>query len=55
MENHSNRPEVIAALASGVGQATRYSATLHENMMYVAVPVTDQGHGRWASPGSPCR
>ncbi|MDO8578753.1 MAG: hypothetical protein Q7R50_06195, partial [Dehalococcoidales bacterium] len=43
MENHSNRPEVIAALSSGSGQAIRYSATLHENMMYVAVPVTDQG------------
>ncbi len=43
MENHATRPEVVAALASGVGQATRYSATLHENMMYLAVPVTDQG------------
>ena len=43
MENHATRPEVVAALATGVGQATRYSATLHENMMYVAVPVTDQG------------
>ena len=43
MENHATRPEVIAALASGVGQATRYSATLHENMMYVATTVTDQG------------
>jgi two-component system, OmpR family, phosphate regulon sensor histidine kinase PhoR len=43
MENHSNRPEVIAALSSGSGQAIRYSSTLHENMMYVAVPVTDQG------------
>ncbi|MDO8687923.1 MAG: ATP-binding protein [Dehalococcoidales bacterium] len=43
MENHAGRPEVIAALATGVGQATRYSATLHENMMYVAVPVTGQG------------
>ncbi len=43
MENHANRPEVIAALASGVGQATRYSATLRENMMYVAVPVTHRG------------
>ncbi len=44
MENHSNRPEVIAALASGAGHAIRYSATLHENMMYVAVTVSDQGH-----------
>ena len=43
MENHAQRPEVIAALASGVGQATRYSATLHQNMMYVAVTVKQQG------------
>jgi two-component system phosphate regulon sensor histidine kinase PhoR len=43
MENHATRPEVIAALATGVGQVTRYSATIHENMMYVAIPVTDQG------------
>jgi two-component system phosphate regulon sensor histidine kinase PhoR len=43
MENHATRPEVVAALASGVGQATRYSATLHQNMMYVAVTVTNQG------------
>jgi len=43
MENHSTRPEVIAALSSGSGQAIRYSATLHENMMYVAVLVTGQG------------
>jgi two-component system phosphate regulon sensor histidine kinase PhoR len=43
MENHATRPEVIAALSSGVGQATRYSATLHKNMMYVAVPVMNEG------------
>jgi two-component system phosphate regulon sensor histidine kinase PhoR len=43
MENHATRPEVLAALSSGVGEATRYSATLHENMMYVAVPVMNQG------------
>ena len=43
MDNHANRPEIAAALASGLGSAIRYSATLHENMMYVAVPVTDQG------------
>lgn len=43
MENHSTRPEVVAALASGTGEATRYSATLHENMLYVATPITDQG------------
>jgi two-component system phosphate regulon sensor histidine kinase PhoR len=43
MENHATRPEVVAALSSGVGQSTRYSATLQENMMYIAVPVMNQG------------
>lgn len=43
MENHATRPEILAALSSGVGQSIRYSATLHENMMYVAVPVINQG------------
>ncbi len=40
MENHATRPEVIAALASGTGQATRYSSTLHETIIYFSVPVT---------------
>jgi two-component system phosphate regulon sensor histidine kinase PhoR len=43
MENHATRPEVVAALSSGVGQSTRYSATLHKDMMYVAVPVMNEG------------
>ena len=43
MENHSTRPEVITALSSGTGHAIRYSATLHENMMYVAVTVSQAG------------
>ena len=43
MENHSDRPEVIAALASGTGEITRYSTTLKEEMSYVAVTVTSQG------------
>lgn len=42
MENHATRPEVIDALASGLGENTRYSTTLGEQMMYVAVPVTNQ-------------
>jgi two-component system phosphate regulon sensor histidine kinase PhoR len=42
MENHSTRPEVMAALASGLGESTRYSTTLSKEMMYVAVPVKDQ-------------
>lgn len=43
MENHSTRPEVVAALATGIGRATRYSTTLRENMMYVAKAVAYQG------------
>src|SRR5262245_11535750 len=39
MENHADRPEVIAARASGLGRARRYSATLKIDMLYVAVPV----------------
>jgi two-component system phosphate regulon sensor histidine kinase PhoR len=41
MDNHLRRPEVQAALQSGVGQSIRHSATLDENMLYVAVPVRD--------------
>ncbi len=43
MENHAARPEVKGALATGIGQATRYSTTLNQNMMYIAVPVINQG------------
>ncbi|MBI2832787.1 MAG: HAMP domain-containing protein [Chloroflexi bacterium] len=43
MENHSARPEVLAALASGIGTNTRYSTTLKLQMMYVAVPIASQG------------
>jgi two-component system phosphate regulon sensor histidine kinase PhoR len=43
MENHATRPEVIAALATGIGESTRYSTTLQEQMMYVAVGVQNQG------------
>ena len=37
VENHSGRPEVIAALAGGVGQAKRKSVTIGSDLMYVAV------------------
>jgi two-component system phosphate regulon sensor histidine kinase PhoR len=39
MENHRDRPEVIAARERGLGRARRYSATLKIDMLYVAVPV----------------
>lgn len=38
LENHSDRPEFIQALASGFGTSTRFSTTLGINMLYVALP-----------------
>lgn len=43
MENHATRPEVKDALASGIGESTRYSTTLQQQMMYVAVTINSQG------------
>ena len=43
MESHATRPEVKDAMASGIGESTRYSTTLGKQMMYVAVPITGQG------------
>ncbi len=42
MENHAARPEVKDALATGIGESTRYSTTLGTQMMYVAVPITGE-------------
>ena len=39
MENHATRPEVLEARATGLGMARRESATLGEDMLYVALPV----------------
>jgi two-component system phosphate regulon sensor histidine kinase PhoR len=59
MENHSTRPEVIAALATGYGEIVRYSTTLNEQMMYVAVSIKDNnqvlGVARVALPLSDVR
>ena len=42
MENHADRPEIQDALTSGFGESTRYSTTLGTQMMYVAIPITDE-------------
>ena len=38
MENHQDRPEVQDALRDGFGQSKRYSNTLSQSMLYVAIP-----------------
>jgi len=40
-DNHLNRPEVQEARIRGLGTAVRYSRTLRQHMLYVAVAVGD--------------
>ncbi len=39
MDNHADRPEIRQALNKQTGNSTRFSNTLGEELMYVAVPV----------------
>lgn len=39
IENHAGRPEVQGALSSDFGENARYSSTIKEQMLYMAVPV----------------
>ena len=43
MDNHLGRPEVQQALLGGLGVSTRYSQTMGYEMMYVAVPIPENG------------
>ena len=43
LENHSDRPEIIQAWERGVGKSLRYSQTLAEEMLYVAMVVPGNG------------
>lgn len=43
MDNHARRPEIRVALEGRSGAATRYSTTLQQEMMYVALPVRSNG------------
>jgi two-component system phosphate regulon sensor histidine kinase PhoR len=42
MDNHANRPEVIPALAGQTGKSLRFSKTLMQRMLYVALPIKDR-------------
>lgn len=41
MASHADRPEIIEALASGAGRSQRFSRTLQQPMMYVAIAAVD--------------
>ena len=43
MDNHATRPEVLDALRTGSGLSRRHSATLEEDLLYVAVPMGREG------------
>lgn len=43
MDNHADRPEILMAESHQVGVAERYSETLDQNMLYVALRVEEQG------------
>lgn len=43
MDDHSSRPEIVEALASGEGSNTRFSATTNYQTMYYAVAVKADG------------
>jgi len=43
LENHGNRPEFKDAIDKGIGRSLRFSNTLGEEMMYLAVPIEEQG------------
>jgi two-component system phosphate regulon sensor histidine kinase PhoR len=59
MDNHTTRPEVIAALSTGYGESIRFSDTLSIEMMYVAVLIQNDnqvlGISRIALPISDVR
>ncbi len=43
MELHNTRPEFRKALSGLVGASIRYSHTLHQDMLYVAIPLAEDG------------
>ncbi|HSS39613.1 MAG TPA: histidine kinase dimerization/phospho-acceptor domain-containing protein, partial [Polyangia bacterium] len=46
VENHRQRPEVAAALAGSPGTATRSSGTVHQRLLYAAIPLSLPRGGR---------
>lgn len=50
MENHGNRPEVVEALHTGVGQSIRFSETVGRHLLYAARTAADGEVIRIAMP-----
>lgn len=54
MENHLDRPEIQQAKTEGRGKSSRFSVTLQESMLYIALPIKEndeiKGYIRIARP-----
>ena len=50
LDNHGNRPEVIQAMETGLGQNAHFSKTLGKDMLYVAVKAYITDHYGITSP-----
>lgn len=44
MDNHSLRPEIHKAFSGQLGSSRRYSKTLDENLIYVAIPLSNESY-----------
>jgi two-component system phosphate regulon sensor histidine kinase PhoR len=42
LENHADRPEVLQARREGRGKSVRFSSTVAEDLIYVALPLKDR-------------
>ncbi len=47
MENHKTRPEVIQAIYGSMGSSMRFSTTVRQQMLYVAIPVKKADRVSW--------
>ncbi|HEY4715664.1 MAG TPA: ATP-binding protein [bacterium] len=45
MENHSTRPEIFDAMRGKIGESIRFSTTVEQDMLYIAIPLTDENAG----------
>jgi|SRR5271157_2191726 len=54
MDDHLNRPEIEQARTVGYGKASRFSVTLQQSMLYIALPIKEneiiKGYIRLARP-----
>lgn len=46
MENHRNRIEIEEALKGNIGTSIRYSSTINEDMLYLAIPIVKENKVR---------